>query len=197
MHTLDETDLEILRLLVEDARRPYSDIAAAVGLSAPTISDRVERMADLGVIERFTLDLDRSLLADGVGVLVTLDVRPGRVGEVRSAVATVDGVEHVFVTASGDVVFQAHLPDGDVDRVLTDAVDESALGEYDVELLVEEEWVPEVGAEAFALECAECGNTVTSEGESLRLDGDVYQFCCGSCRQAFRERYESLRDGAT
>lgn len=33
LHTLDETDIEILWLLTEDARRPYREIAEAVNLS--------------------------------------------------------------------------------------------------------------------------------------------------------------------
>ncbi len=39
MRDLDETDLEILQLLMSNARRPYSDIADIVSLSAPAVSD--------------------------------------------------------------------------------------------------------------------------------------------------------------
>ncbi|MFC6725497.1 Lrp/AsnC family transcriptional regulator, partial [Halobium palmae] len=60
MRDLDDTDREILRLLLANARRPYSDIAEHVGLSAPAVSDRVERLQELGVVRGFTLDLDRS-----------------------------------------------------------------------------------------------------------------------------------------
>jgi DNA-binding Lrp family transcriptional regulator len=47
MRDLDETDLEILQLLLSDARRPYSDIAETVGLSAPAVSDRVSRLREI------------------------------------------------------------------------------------------------------------------------------------------------------
>ena len=44
MRELDETDVQILSLLAEDARRPYSDIGETVGLSGPAVSDRVTRL---------------------------------------------------------------------------------------------------------------------------------------------------------
>jgi len=47
----------------------------------------------------------------------------------------------------------------------------------------------------FALTCAECSNTVDSEGETARIDGEVYHFCCPSCLSQFRERYQRLEEG--
>lgn len=51
MSKLDQKDIEILQLLQEDARRPYSEIANKVDLSPPTISDRVERLKEHGVVK--------------------------------------------------------------------------------------------------------------------------------------------------
>lgn len=196
MRELDETDLEILQLLVADARRPYNEIADAVDLSPPTVSDRIDRLRELGVIRRFTVDVDRTLLSEGIAVLVDLHVAPGRVSEVRSGVEDVEGVEHVFVTADGHVVFHARLQDGDVEPLLGDALDVDAVREYEVKLLSDSVWYPEPQGVEFALECDECGNTVTREGESARIDGNLYQFCCPSCKAKFEKQYEELKEAA-
>lgn len=196
MRELDETDLEILQLLVADARRPYKEIADAVGLSPPTVSDRVDRLRELGVIQRFTVDVDRSLLSEGVAVLVDLTVKPGRVADVREGVADLDGVEHVFETADGNVVFHARLRDGAVEPLLADAVDIDAIREYDVRLLSDSSWFPRPGEAEFALTCDECGNTVTSEGVTAEIGGERYHFCCPSCRDQFEERYDELAEDA-
>ncbi|UPV76438.1 AsnC family transcriptional regulator (plasmid) [Halorussus limi] len=196
MRELDETDLEILQLLVADARRPYKEIADAVNLSPPTVSDRIDRLRELGVVERFTVDLDRSLLSDGVAVLVDLHAEPGRVSAVRGGVEDIDGVEHVFVTADGHVVFHARLQDGAVEPLLAEVLDTDDIREYDVRLLADSAWHPDPRAVEFALECDECGNSVTSEGESARIDGDLYQFCCSSCKSRFEEQYEELKEAA-
>ncbi|MFB6083699.1 MAG: Lrp/AsnC family transcriptional regulator, partial [Halorientalis sp.] len=47
MRGLDETDREILDILLSDGRRPYSDIAEAVDLSPPAVSDRIDRLQEL------------------------------------------------------------------------------------------------------------------------------------------------------
>lgn len=203
MRDLDETDLEILRLLLSDARRPYSDIAEAVDLSPPAVSDRVARLEETGVIRRFTLDVDRSQLREGIPVLVSLDVGPGGapVASVREALVDASTVEHVFTTAEGDLVCYARVPDTDVrgwiaDTLGADALDDGTVKGFEVTLLSGVEWSPDLGGAAFALSCAECGNTVDSEGIATRIDGDLYQFCCPSCESRFEEEYAELKQGA-
>jgi Lrp/AsnC family leucine-responsive transcriptional regulator len=196
MSDFDETDLEILRLLLADARRPYSEIADRVDLSSPTVSDRVDRLREAGVVRRFTLDVDRSTLTDGVALLVTLTVAPGEVDAVRTGLRDHEAVEHVFTTASGRVHAKVHVDPDAVRATLADAVDLGVVRELDVEVLSRHDWTPAVGTGAFDIECAECGNTVTDEGESVVLDGRRYHFCCGSCEEKFVERYEELEAGA-
>jgi Lrp/AsnC family leucine-responsive transcriptional regulator len=196
MATLDETDIHILELLVADARRPYSDIAEAVDLSPPAVSDRIERLQDSGVIRRFTVDLDRSQLRAGVPVLVTLELPADAVSDVRDDVVGAEAVEHAFVTAEGDVVFHARFRADAVREQLGRLVDLSRVDDYEVRIVSDVEWSPSLGGSEFALSCAECGNTVTSEGEHERFDGDQYHFCCPSCLARFRERYEEFEAGA-
>jgi DNA-binding Lrp family transcriptional regulator len=196
MRDLDETDRQLLRLLLDDGRRPYSDLAEEVGLSAPAVSDRIDRLRELGVVERFTVDIDRSRLSDGVRVAVTLDVTPGETTAVREALGSVDGVEHVFATADSRLFVVASVPDGDVERHLEAAFDTGAIESVSVSPLVAADWHPALGEATLGLECAECGNTVTSEGVTATLDGERYEFCCGSCEARFVERYEELKEGA-
>jgi len=195
MRGLDDTDREILRLLLDDGRRPYSDIAERVDLSPPAVSDRVDRLEELGLIRGFTVDIDRSMLREGVPVLVDLQVIPGAADEVRTSLSTVDAIEHVFATADERVVFTATAPEANVKALLADAVDFETIQQYEVDLLADTSWSPALGEAELAPSCAECGNTVTSEGESVRLDGTRYQFCCSSCKSQFVDQYEQLREG--
>jgi Lrp/AsnC family leucine-responsive transcriptional regulator len=195
MTTFDETDLEILELLLADARRPWSDIAESVDLSPPAVADRVERLREAGVIRRFTVDLDRSQLRAGVTVLLRIEPDEGP-ESLRERLAAAEAVEHVFTTASATLVCVARVPDGDVPAWLASTVDEGEIADYDVELLTGTAWTPSLGGTDVALACAECGNTVTSEGETARLDGDLYHFCCGSCAAQFTDRFDRMAEGA-
>ncbi|WP_424019056.1 winged helix-turn-helix transcriptional regulator [Halorientalis pallida] len=197
MRGLDDTDREILDILLSDGRRSYSDIADAVDLSPPAVSDRIDRLQELGVVRRFTVDLDRSVLREGVPVLVDLQVRPGRGDAVADALSAADPVEHVFTTADERIVATATVGDGDVSGMLADALEMDDIGEYDVDLLDDTAWSPSMDDAEFAPECAECGNTVDAEGETTELGGTHYHFCCSSCESRFVEQYEELREGAT
>jgi len=196
MRGLDDTDREILRILLEDGRRPYSDIAEVVGLSAPAVSDRIDRLQEVGLLERFTVDLNRSMLRAGVRVLVRLEVRPGEGPAVAAALGEAEAVEHVFRTVDDRVLATATVPEGDVPTLLEDALDVDAVRDYTVSLLSAARRRPGLGEVVLAPECAECGNTVDAEGESATLGGEVYHFCCSSCRDNFVAEYERLSEGA-
>lgn len=196
MPDLDETDLEILRLLMANARRSYSDIAEAVDLSPPAVSNRIDRLQDVGVIKRFTLDVDRSQLRGGVPVLVTLAVVPAELESVREVLREAGTVEHLFTTADSRLVFQASVPHEDVREWLFARIESEHVRDIEVQLLASAEWTPAIEGTDFALTCAECGNTVTSEGTSRRLDGTRYHFCCPSCEERFTERYAQLSEAA-
>ncbi|WP_254532085.1 AsnC family transcriptional regulator [Natrinema gelatinilyticum] len=196
MRDLDETDMAILRLLGDDARRPYSDIAEEVGLSGPAVSDRVKRLEEAGVINGFTVDIDQSQLRAGVPVFVRVTVPVSEVDDSRAAIAAADAVEHVFVTADGEILFYARARVQQVREWLEGLLPVGDRVEYEVTLVDEAEWTQSLDGTSFALTCAECGNTVDSEGESTRIDGDVYHFCCPSCSSRFEGRYERLEEGA-
>lgn len=196
MRDLDSTDLDILSMLTADGRRSYSSIGDAVGLSGPAVSDRVTRLRESGVIDRFTVDVNRAAVRAGVPVFVR--VEPGRedVAAVRERLAAEDAVEHLFVTADGAIMFAGRTDSRSVrewvEGLLADAPD----ADFEVTLLDAVEWSPSFDATGFALSCAECGNTVDEEGESVRVGGDVYHFCCPSCRSRFEERYRELEERA-
>jgi Lrp/AsnC family leucine-responsive transcriptional regulator len=195
MHALDETDLEILRMLVSDSRRPYREIADEVDLSAPAVSDRVSRLREQGVIRQFTVDIDRQQLREGTPVLVRLTVAPNAVTDVKDAVRDLEAIEHLYVTVDDVVVFHANAPD-DVGTWLDRVLVTEGIRDVNVSLLSESQWSPTVGATDFAMVCDECGNTVTSEGVTARVGGDVKQFCCPSCESRYIERYEELSANA-
>ncbi|MDR9381831.1 MAG: Lrp/AsnC family transcriptional regulator, partial [Natronomonas sp.] len=172
MRELDETDRELLRLLLDDGRAPYKQLAETVDLSPPAVSDRVDRLRELGVIERFTVNVDRSRLREGVRVAITLVVTPGESTAVREALTDVTGVEHVFVTAEGRLLVVGTFPDADIESPLQPAFETKAIESVDVTPLVASDWHPALGEATLGLECVECGNSVTAEGVSAVIDGE-------------------------
>lgn len=195
MDGIDDTDRAILELLLEDARRPFNDIAERVDLSGPAVSDRVERLQERGLLRRFTVDVDRSMLRDGQRVLVTIDASPGTGKAIQQALLQREAVEHCFRTADDTVVVSATILGGNGVDLLENAGVLDDVAEYDVDLLADSSWSPTLGSAELSPQCAECGNTVDDEGRTATLDGDQYYFCCPSCESNFVDQYEELREG--
>jgi DNA-binding Lrp family transcriptional regulator len=196
MRDLDDTDLDILRLLVEDARRPYSEIADRVNVSPPTVSDRVERLADLGIINRFTIDIDQSLVSKGVPVLVELELPPDAGDRVVKRLSDAEPVEHVYLTAENRVVVNATVPEGEVRESLRRIVDMEIVEDIEISLLEEHAWQPQVADGELSLSCAECGDLVSHDGVTTQFDGDLFHFCSEECHETFQERYTGLANQA-
>ncbi|WP_419992967.1 Lrp/AsnC family transcriptional regulator [Streptomyces boninensis] len=75
---LDPVDLEILRLLQNDARMTNRDLAAAAGIAPSTCLDRVARLRRAGVIVGHRLQVDPAKLGRGLEALLSVQVRPHR-----------------------------------------------------------------------------------------------------------------------
>jgi Lrp/AsnC family leucine-responsive transcriptional regulator len=56
--SIDATDAQILAALDSDARLSMSELARTVGMSAPSVSERVRRLEAAGIIQGFTIDVD-------------------------------------------------------------------------------------------------------------------------------------------
>jgi DNA-binding Lrp family transcriptional regulator len=59
---LDDIDQRIVARLRDDARASFAEIGSAVGLSAPAVKRRVDRLRAAGVITGFTAVVDPSAL---------------------------------------------------------------------------------------------------------------------------------------
>ena len=59
-YQLDEIDNQILELLIENTRMPYTEIAKKLIISAGTVHVRVRKMEEAGIITGSTLNVDYS-----------------------------------------------------------------------------------------------------------------------------------------
>ncbi len=61
-HSLDDTDLKILSILMKDAKTPYTDIAKTLFVSSGTVHGRMKKLEDMGIIKSFNLQLNHQKL---------------------------------------------------------------------------------------------------------------------------------------
>lgn len=70
---LDFIDIKIIELLQEDGRASHSAIAEAVGLSQPSVHERVKKLEQRGIIKGYGAIVDPAAL--GLNVLAYISVR--------------------------------------------------------------------------------------------------------------------------
>lgn len=78
---MDDLDREILDFLRRDARTPYTEIADEIGVSEGTVRNRVDRLVEDGVIERFTVATHTGNVKAMIEVSVAVDVNTAAVGD--------------------------------------------------------------------------------------------------------------------
>ena len=99
---LDDADRTILELLTENARRTLGDIGQRVGLSAPAVKRRIDRLEAAGVILGYTARLDQAKLGRPLEAFTELRFSgDARVDAIAGIAAGIPEVEAVF-TIAGD-----------------------------------------------------------------------------------------------
>lgn len=113
MLRLDELDRHIVACLTADSRRSFRDIGQQVGLSAPAVKRRVDRLVDDGVITGFTVHLAPHAFGLKVQAFVELFCR-GRTSPIqlgRLAAAQPEVQAAWTVTGEADAVLLLHAED--------------------------------------------------------------------------------------
>ncbi|MGD9395462.1 MAG: Lrp/AsnC family transcriptional regulator [Candidatus Thorarchaeota archaeon] len=96
---IDENDLRIIEMLNDNARSSLRDIAAVVDLSPSSIRNRMERLVDIGVIKKYTLDLDYWKLGYEVEVVVLITSNPGESDNIYRKLSKYDEISRVLRTS--------------------------------------------------------------------------------------------------
>jgi Lrp/AsnC family leucine-responsive transcriptional regulator len=71
-HNLDDTDRQLLEELQTDARVSVAELGRRVGLSAPSVADRMRRLEDNGVIRGYRTEIDPRALGYDLGAVIRI-----------------------------------------------------------------------------------------------------------------------------
>ena len=107
---LDPTDLRILGALAADARISVAELARSVGLSAPSVSERVKRLEETGVIDGYSARIDPAALGLPIAAWLRIRPIPGQLPRVADLLRDLpDIVECDRVTGEDCFIARAHV----------------------------------------------------------------------------------------
>ncbi|MGN0195700.1 MAG: Lrp/AsnC family transcriptional regulator [Candidatus Cryptobacteroides sp.] len=115
MDTLDKTDLQILRILQDNARLTTKELAARVHLSTTPVFERLKRLETGGYIKKYIAIVDAEKLNQGFVVFCRVKLR--RLGKVIAEDFTrvIQGIPEVTecynISGEYDYLLKIHAPD--------------------------------------------------------------------------------------
>ncbi|HIE81054.1 MAG TPA: winged helix-turn-helix transcriptional regulator [Candidatus Poseidoniales archaeon] len=109
---LDETDRRIIEVLERDARTSLRKIAGEVGVALGTVSNRVRKMEEKGIITGYRVMLDSDRVGWGLTVVIGLRINKGLLIEIQEKIAKDPRVYGVYdVTGDFDSMVVARARD--------------------------------------------------------------------------------------
>lgn len=122
---VDAVDARLLQLLADDGRASLRGLATAVGLSGPSVADRIARLTERGIIRRFTVDIDWAQLGlPTLTHIALLTDKTSHIDHIVRALRAVDRVEEIsIVTGTVDLLVRVRVTDlADLRTLLVDHI---------------------------------------------------------------------------
>ncbi|TIY04080.1 MAG: Lrp/AsnC family transcriptional regulator, partial [Mesorhizobium sp.] len=117
---LDDLDRRLLEILIKDSRTSLKELAQQVGLSSPSVAERLRRLEDRGIIRAFTVEIDPQALGYSLQAIVRIRPLPGKLHIVQKLIEEIPEFGECD-KVTGDDCFVARLfvrSIGDLDKLL-------------------------------------------------------------------------------
>lgn len=93
---LDENDRAIISALLRDGRASQRTLAKEIGVSQGTITNRLARLTEMGVIRGYTVEIEPEKVGWTMTVLAHLRIQKGMMIKVQKSIADDDRVVAVY-----------------------------------------------------------------------------------------------------
>jgi Lrp/AsnC family leucine-responsive transcriptional regulator len=107
---MDSRNTALLALLRDDPQASISELARRIGMSAPAVRERVERLKEAGIIRGYRIDIDPAALGYPIAVFIRVRPMPGQLAKIAAlAKRTPEVVECHRITGEDCFIMKAHV----------------------------------------------------------------------------------------
>lgn len=109
--SLDAVNRRILAVLSENPRLTVSGLARRVGMSAPAVRERVNRLEESGIIRGYRLDIDPAAIGLPIAAWVRIRPGPGQLPKIADLAANTPEVSECHRISGEDCfLLKVHVP---------------------------------------------------------------------------------------
>ena len=109
---IDSINWKILEILQENSRTSLKDIAKAVDLSSPTVAERIQKMEENDIIDRYGIRVNMHSLGYKLGVYISIKIRFGQVQRFEEFIQTVPEISECHKLTGHDcMLMKGHVRD--------------------------------------------------------------------------------------
>lgn len=107
---LDRKNVELLRHLSDDPQIGVAELARRIGMSAPAVRERLQRLKESGVVRGFRLEIDPAALGYPVAVFIRVRPMPGQLAKIAALAKRMpEIVECHRITGEDCFIMRAHV----------------------------------------------------------------------------------------
>lgn len=185
---IDETDVYILKALLEDGRATYRAIAKSLAMSTPTIEARIRRMRDTGLIKKIVPLINADMLGENITVIVMATADFQNLGQVSEALNQFDEVREAYLTSGEhNLILKISVYDiGELQEFTQQKLAQvpgiRLSSSYIITQTVKEEQRTRLRPSMrLRLRCEKCKAEIKGEPVTVKIGERTRYFCCKVC----------------
>lgn len=101
---MDLTDRKVLEILKEDSKVSLNYISNEVNLSTPSVRERINKLRDIGVIKKYTIEIDYKTLGYDIEVIIDIVIKNNLYKDFKLYIVEQENVEFCY-RISGESCF--------------------------------------------------------------------------------------------
>ncbi|MCZ7396536.1 MAG: AsnC family transcriptional regulator [Candidatus Methanoperedens sp.] len=195
MVELDNLDVKILTHLQSNSRESFQEIAKRCLTSVPTVKSRVDRLLELGIISKFTIDIDNSKLGITEAILL-VDAKPGAISRITEELRGLEEVKELYVTSDSETAIVSRVA-GNLQRILAiqekiNLTDVNNIRILSVKNAFTKDSTIPLASSSITLTCSYCNKKMAGDAVRKKFEDTDYFFCCSTCQGEFEKKYTKL-----
>lgn len=110
---VDNVDLKILEILMQDAKKPYTEVAKKAFVSGGTVHVRMNKMEEAGIVEKTTLKVNYAKLGYDITAFIGIYLQKSALyDQVMTALKSIPEITNIhYTTGNYSMFIKMHVRD--------------------------------------------------------------------------------------